>query len=294
MKHVLIVTLTDQEPQQFELKGKRIGLGREVDNDVCLPVEAVSCSHLEFRKKEDGTYQLKDLDSTNGTRVNGEATKDTTLTDGDRLLIGETVPAHYLVLAKNETWEAAIEEGSDEDRKSAAEFASMSDRLEKLEANIEAKEEEAAKLEAQLKDLRETYQKNLAEYGEAQLALDKLQTEVAEKKHQGAASAGEIEKLEEDLLKQTNRVKVMSTDLAAKQSQISRLENSAPPVAPVKKSLAPAAAKPKAPAASKTIPLVKRKPSPQGNAAPTKVLTKKKLPPGRPPVAPILKKRNDS
>ena len=128
MKHVLIVIAPDAEPKQFELKGKRIGLGREVDNDICLEMDAVSCSHLEFRKGEDGRYQVADLNSTNGTRVNGEVAQEAALEDGDRLLIGESVPAHYLVLAEGETWEAAIDEGSEGDRKAAAEYATMSAR----------------------------------------------------------------------------------------------------------------------------------------------------------------------
>ena len=37
----------------------------------------------------DGRYQLKDLDSTNGTRVNSEAVTDTFLRVGDRLRFGK-------------------------------------------------------------------------------------------------------------------------------------------------------------------------------------------------------------
>ncbi len=210
MKHVVIVTCPDQKPRQFVLKGKRIGLGRGEDNDICLDVDAVSSSHLEFGKADDG-YELKDLDSTNGTRVNGKKVETVPLTDGDRILIGESVPAHFLLLGEGETWEAAIAEGSAEDQKVAAEFVSMSDRMEKLEANIEEKQEEVAMIEAQLVELRVTHQKNLTEFAEAQLALDTLQKEINDKKQQGTASPAELQNLEQSLLENTQKVQLMST-----------------------------------------------------------------------------------
>ena len=263
MKHVVIVTCPDQKPRQFVLKGKRIGLGRGEDNDICLDVESVSSSHLEFGKTDDG-YELKDLSSTNGTRVNGKKIETVSLVDGDRILIGETVPAHFLLLAEGETWEAASAEGSAEDQKVAAEFVSMSDKLVKLEANIEEKQEEAAMIEAQLEELRVTHQRNLTDFAEAQLALDALQRELNEKKQQGTASAAELQNLEQSLLENTQKVQLMGTHLAAQKQQISELEQQGPvmprqnphaPPAEQSPAAAPAQAPPQAaPAAQQAAP----------------------------------------
>ena len=67
----LIVTPPDSDPITFELRGERVGLGREVDNQIQVDVGAVSSCHCEFRKTGDGV-ELADLGSTNGTRVNGK------------------------------------------------------------------------------------------------------------------------------------------------------------------------------------------------------------------------------
>ena len=238
MKYVLIVTLPNSEPKQYVLKGKRIGLGRGAENDIQLAVDAISSSHLEFRKAEDG-YEMIDLESTNGTRLNGKKLGETaTLADGDRLMIGETVPAHFLILAEGETWEASTDSGTDADQKSAAEFVSLSQKLETLEADIEEKEEEVATLDAKLVELKESYQSKLTEYGQARLELERLEQEVEAKKQAGTTSSSEIQKLEEDLMVNTQKVKVMSTNLAAQQEQIDQLETRkaqppAPPATPV-------------------------------------------------------------
>jgi pSer/pThr/pTyr-binding forkhead associated (FHA) protein len=229
MKHLFIVTSPDGQPRQFELKGKRIGVGRGEDNEICLEVDAVSSSHLEFRKTDQG-YEVEDLGSTNGTRVNGKKIATLALSDGDRLLIGETVPAHFLLLGEGETWKAGTAVGSDADHKDAAEFVSMSDRLKTLEADIEVKQEEAATIEAQLVELRASHQQQLTDFGEAQLALDALQKDIEEKKQQGSASPGELQNLEESLLENTQKVKLMSTHLAEQKQQISQLEQQGPVV----------------------------------------------------------------
>jgi hypothetical protein len=300
MKNVVIVTCPGQKPRQFVLKGKRIGLGRGEDNDICLDVESVSSSHLEFGKTEDG-YEIKDLSSTNGTRVNGKKVETVPLVDGDRILIGETVPAHFLLLADGETWEATTAEGSAEDQKGAAEFVTMSDKLEKLEANIEEKHEEAAMIEAQLVELRVTHQKNLTEFAEAQLALDALQREIDDKKNQSTTSAAELQQLEESLLENTQKVKLMSTHLASQQQEISQLEQQGPvmprqnPHAPPAEQPAPAPAQapPQLPPAQQTAAPQQQVPPIPAAPAPTASVPVTPAPPGarkptlpKPPVGP--------
>lgn len=71
-----------------ELTEERITIGRGPDNTLQIDDPSVSSRHAQLLLI-DGRYQLKDLDSTNGTRVNSEAVTDTFLRVGDRLRFGK-------------------------------------------------------------------------------------------------------------------------------------------------------------------------------------------------------------
>jgi hypothetical protein len=64
-------------------------IGRAEDCDVRLSDKNVSRRHAEVRR-EGGGFVLVDLDSTNGTRVNGARTKRRDLDDGDEITVGAT------------------------------------------------------------------------------------------------------------------------------------------------------------------------------------------------------------
>ncbi len=64
-------------------------IGRGAEADLRLPDTGVSRAHAELRMT-DGGVRLVDLDSTNGTMVNGQRVRESDLTDGDRLDIGAT------------------------------------------------------------------------------------------------------------------------------------------------------------------------------------------------------------
>jgi diguanylate cyclase (GGDEF)-like protein len=67
-----------------------IGRGREVD--LRLQDGGVSRRHVSIDRKEDGSYVLSDLGSTNGTWVGLEPVDGTrTLRDGDKIFLGDTV-----------------------------------------------------------------------------------------------------------------------------------------------------------------------------------------------------------
>jgi len=67
-----------------------VTIGREEGNDVQLNDERVSRCHLKIQEDQ-GELVLTDLDSTNGTRVNGEPVQLSLLRIGDRIAIGRTV-----------------------------------------------------------------------------------------------------------------------------------------------------------------------------------------------------------
>lgn len=73
---------------------EKVTLGRGQGNDIVagrVPGSPVSTEHAEIRFRS-GVYELEDLDSTNGTFVNGERIRATRLHDGDRVELGAGGP----------------------------------------------------------------------------------------------------------------------------------------------------------------------------------------------------------
>jgi transcriptional regulator with GAF, ATPase, and Fis domain len=66
-------------------------LGREPANAVAVADTSVSRKHCLLRRNEDGRFQIKDLDSRNGTLVNGRAVKEQWLRHGDEIATGDSV-----------------------------------------------------------------------------------------------------------------------------------------------------------------------------------------------------------
>lgn len=74
--------------QMFKLAQGEHVLGRSTEADIRLDDEGVSRLHAKMRRRTDGTVEVSDLDSTNGTYVNGAQIRHFTLSDGDRIQIG--------------------------------------------------------------------------------------------------------------------------------------------------------------------------------------------------------------
>jgi Protein of unknown function (DUF3662)/FHA domain len=74
--------------RQFRLAGPWMTLGRRSSNDIPLPDLKVSRRHLRF-ELSGGAWYLTDLDSTNGTRINGQdVTGRNRLRSGDIIEVG--------------------------------------------------------------------------------------------------------------------------------------------------------------------------------------------------------------
>jgi pSer/pThr/pTyr-binding forkhead associated (FHA) protein len=76
--------------QEYLLNNLRNSIGRSTNNSVTVPDEAMSRQHLEVVKNPDDTFLVKDLQSVNGTYVNGTKVKEADLFHGDRLKVGKT------------------------------------------------------------------------------------------------------------------------------------------------------------------------------------------------------------
>jgi len=83
-----IVTLT-LDGRQREITSRRVVIGRSKDCDVQLDDPNASRRHAEVRQ-EGAAYWLIDLDSTNGTAVNGHRTARAKLDTGDVITVGST------------------------------------------------------------------------------------------------------------------------------------------------------------------------------------------------------------
>ena len=83
-----IVTLT-VDGIRHEVDKRRVVLGRSKDCDIQLTDPNASRRHAELRQ-EGSAFWLIDLDSTNGSQVNGQRTARAKLASGDTITIGST------------------------------------------------------------------------------------------------------------------------------------------------------------------------------------------------------------
>lgn len=87
---VLLETLTVGDgAHDVVLRGERVRIGRLSDCDICLEDANVSRRHAEVVRVGDDWY-VRDLQSTNGTRLNGRRIDREKLEDGDVIEVGMT------------------------------------------------------------------------------------------------------------------------------------------------------------------------------------------------------------
>jgi len=86
----LVVKEPGEPPRSFALsEDQAFGVGREPSRNT-LAIPSVSLSAQHFRVvPEQGTYYLLDLQSTNGTFVNGQRVRAAKLVQGDRVRAGQ-------------------------------------------------------------------------------------------------------------------------------------------------------------------------------------------------------------
>ncbi len=74
----------------FELDKDTVKLGRELDNDVSFTTGGVSRYHAELQRTDKGIWLVSDLESTNGTKVNGRLIqRPHVLEEGDVISLGD-------------------------------------------------------------------------------------------------------------------------------------------------------------------------------------------------------------
>jgi diguanylate cyclase (GGDEF)-like protein len=88
------------EPREFILPAGKVTLGRKPDNDIVIADESASRLHAEIEfLSADGTFIVRDMDSTNGTYVNRERLEGPQpLKPEDQIRIGQ----HTLTVSRRE------------------------------------------------------------------------------------------------------------------------------------------------------------------------------------------------
>ncbi|HBM15517.1 MAG TPA: hypothetical protein DD381_04120 [Lentisphaeria bacterium] len=85
---VLIVLSEVDKGQTFPLTNKAYLCGRSTTNIINFKDATVSSTHCEFVKTDMNTYLIRDMDSTNGTKINGSSIKSVELKNGDIIRLG--------------------------------------------------------------------------------------------------------------------------------------------------------------------------------------------------------------
>ena len=86
----ILRTTTDGEPEKtFRiLPGVSRTIGRSTGADFILDAALVSRVHCQLIALGDGALELRDLESTNGTYVNGSRVETARLVSGDKVQVG--------------------------------------------------------------------------------------------------------------------------------------------------------------------------------------------------------------
>ncbi len=77
--------------ERIALDYKTMTVGRETYCDICIPDGSVSRNHARLQMDEMGNWEIEDLGSTNGTKVNGRPVSRSMLRFGDQVTFGTTV-----------------------------------------------------------------------------------------------------------------------------------------------------------------------------------------------------------
>lgn len=88
---VTLITFTKKgDKKTFDLTKPTVVIGRKTDADLRIPLADISRSHCEFTL-QNGNVRVRDLDSSNGTFVNGEQVTEKSIEPGDEIRLGPVI-----------------------------------------------------------------------------------------------------------------------------------------------------------------------------------------------------------
>jgi len=88
----VIITVPERTPQPYRFQMDRtvVTLGRGSENDIAIDSGSVSVTHAEMHRVEGG-YELRDVGSTNGIKLDGNRQEVIPLVNGSSASIGDVV-----------------------------------------------------------------------------------------------------------------------------------------------------------------------------------------------------------
>ena len=92
---VLVVMSGPDQGMVFPAESRLCLVGRDPACHLMLKDESISRFHAHFKKESDGTMIVKDLNSLNGTFMDGKPITTTCLKKGDRILLGKRTVITY-------------------------------------------------------------------------------------------------------------------------------------------------------------------------------------------------------
>jgi pSer/pThr/pTyr-binding forkhead associated (FHA) protein len=104
----IIITVPEKKPQpyRFQLDRQMVSFGRGSENDIPIDSGSVSVKHAEMHRI-DGGYELRDMGSTNGIKLEGNEKKIISLKNGALVKIGDV--EFDFVLSEDEIAALALE-----------------------------------------------------------------------------------------------------------------------------------------------------------------------------------------
>lgn len=80
-------------PEPICIIQETMHIGREIDNDICLPQKTVHRYHAVIHRTTEGDFAITDLSSAegNGVVINGQRVRDAVLADRDVIRLGDAV-----------------------------------------------------------------------------------------------------------------------------------------------------------------------------------------------------------
>jgi diguanylate cyclase (GGDEF)-like protein len=104
----ILVVLTGNEMGTRVIVERSVSIGRDPSSDLALSDALISWHHARIEDRGDG-WALFDLNSTNGTTVNGETRPEFLLQPNDRILFGTTAVSFELQDALQEAYNENVE-----------------------------------------------------------------------------------------------------------------------------------------------------------------------------------------
>lgn len=118
MRPRLVVTAGPAKDTVIPLTQDEASIGRDPNNVVAISDPSVSRKHCLLRRESDGRFQILDLESRNGTLVNGVIVKEHWLRHGDEIATGDSV---FLFLVEDDDRVLQASRVEFDDRKPTAE-----------------------------------------------------------------------------------------------------------------------------------------------------------------------------